>query len=112
MSPLLIILLIVFASSFLYSAINPKDEVEDIATQAKPALSKEEKAKLVPQLGIVYVGMPKEDLEKAGYDELTPKGYRKEGNEEWITYLNWANPEKDTVTFYIVDGKVKGWKEQ
>ena len=40
------------------------------------------------------------------------KGYRKEGSEEWITYLNWTNPEKDLVTFYIVDGKVKGWKEE
>ena len=80
------------------------DQKTDTTTQASP--------KIVTELGVVYVGMPKEDLAKIGYDELTQKGYRKEGDEEWITYLNWSNLEKDLVTFYIVDGKVKDWKEE
>ena len=80
------------------------DEKTDATTQASP--------KIVTELGVVYVGMPKELLEKAVYTELMQKGYRKEGNEEWITFSNWANPEKALVIFYIVDGKVKGWQEK
>ena len=77
----------------------------DAPTQAKP--------NILTELGVVYVGMPKEYLAKAGYTELMQKGYRKEGNEEWITFLNWNTEEPDDlVTFYIVDGKVKGWKEK
>lgn len=102
MNPLLIVLLIVFASSFIYSAMNPK---EDTTTQAN--------SKIISELAVVYVGMPKEYLEKAGYTELLQKGYRKEDNEGWITFLNWNTKEPDDlVTFYIVDGKVKSWKEE
>ena len=78
---------------------------QDTTTQASP--------KIVTELGVVYVGMPKEYLEKAGYTDLMQKGYRKEGDEEWITFLSWNTEESDDlVTFYIVDGKVKGWKEE
>lgn len=64
-------------------------------------------------LGIIYIGIPKEALKKAGYTELLQKNYRKESNEEWITFLNWTTKEPDDlVTFYIIDGKVKSWKEK
>lgn len=77
------------------------------------ALAQEPNAKIITELGIVYVGMPKEYLAEAGYTDLLQKGYRREGNEEWITFLNWTTEEPDDlVTFYIVDGKVKGWKEK
>jgi len=77
----------------------------DATTQASP--------KMVTELGVVYVGMPKEDLEKIGFTEHSQKGYYKEGNEEWITFSNWVTEESgDLITFYLVDGKVKGWREE
>jgi hypothetical protein len=68
---------------------------------------------LINESGFVYVGMPKEGLAKAGYTKLLQKGYRKEDNQEWITFSNLGTKEPgDLVTFYIVDGKVRGWEEQ
>lgn len=100
------------------------DREEDLGTKVykwnekKFVKSKEEpdtttQAKIITELGVVYIDMPKEYLEKAGYTKLLRKGYRREGNEEWITYLNWTTEEPDDLaTFYIVDEKVKGWKEK
>ena len=66
---------------------------------------------LVTEVGFVYVGMPKEDLERTGYTDLIQENYRKVANQEWITFSNWIAKESgDKVTFYIVDGKIKGWK--
>ena len=62
-------------------------------------------------MGIVYAGMPKEDLPKAGYTEYLQVGYKKFKNKEWITYRDWITPKRgDTVTFYLEDGIVRGWK--
>ena len=63
-------------------------------------------------MGIVYVGMPKEDLAKAGYTESLQQAYRSKKNKEWVTYTNLTNPEKGLVTFYIVDGILRGWREE
>ena len=68
--------------------------------------------KLATAMGIVYVGMPKEDLYKTGFTRYMQKGYRQEGNEEWITFLDYMTEEPgDTITFYLKDGKVAGWKK-
>ena len=60
----------------------------------------------------VYVDMPKADL----YGLFTApqlQDYRKEGNEEWITFSAWVTEEStDTVTFYLLDGKVKDWQNR
>ncbi|MDD5546878.1 MAG: hypothetical protein PHO67_07010 [Candidatus Omnitrophica bacterium] len=70
------------------------------------------RAEKLPEYGVVYVGMPKEDLAKAGYTEYLQMGYHKEGTDEWITFSNWTSKERgDTITFYMKDGRVKGWKE-
>lgn len=66
---------------------------------------------LATALGIVYVGMPKEDLYKTGFTEYLQKDYRQEGNEEWITFLDYSTEERgDLITFHLVDGKVRGWE--
>lgn len=65
---------------------------------------------LAPELGLVYKGMPKEDLYKV-FTDLTRKDYRQEGNEEWITFSDWTTEESgDLITFHLVDGKVEGWQ--
>ena len=105
---LLILLLGVFA---YYYFIEPHDP--EVIAQEKLDLTLEQRKELAPHLGIVYPGIPKEELEIAGYTEYSQKGYRKEGNEEWITHLNWATKESgDLITFYLKDGKVRGWKEK
>jgi len=61
----------------------------------------------------VYVGMPKADLEKAGYSESLKKNYRRQDQEEWITYRNWKYDSPDgVIVFYLVNGKVMGWEER
>ncbi|NQT21956.1 MAG: hypothetical protein HQ579_00790 [Candidatus Omnitrophica bacterium] len=66
--------------------------------------------KLATAMGIVYVGMPKEALYEI-YTPLTQKGYRKIDDEEWIAFSDWTTEESgDLVTFYLKEGKVKGWK--
>jgi len=79
--------------------------------EVKTSLEKEEAVKeLATALGIVYVGMPKEDLYETGFTEYLQKDYRQEGNEEWITFSDWTTEESgDRVTFHLIDGKVKSW---
>ncbi|UCC94777.1 MAG: hypothetical protein JSW40_08190 [Candidatus Omnitrophota bacterium] len=73
-------------------------------------VSQENKRQTLAKLGIVYVGMPKEDLEKAGCKEGDLVDYRREGNKEWLTILDWATAEStDTITFVVEGGKVKDW---
>jgi len=104
MKPLLLTILILFLSG----CVTRTGKIENALYGWEKQTSN-----LITELGVVYVGMPKEDLEKAGYTELIQKGYKSEGNEEWITFLNWTTEEPgDRVTFYIVDGKVKGWQEK
>ena len=60
-------------------------------------------------LGVVYVGMPKKALYEV-YTKHQQKGYYKDGNEEWIAFSEWMTEEPgDKITFYLKDGKVKGW---
>jgi len=76
-----------------------------------PAEKEETAKKLATALGIVYVGMSKEDLYKTGFTEYLQKGYRQEGNEEWITFSDWTTETSgDLITFHLIDGKVKGWE--
>jgi len=80
-----------------------KKSSEEINPQTGP--------KLVTELGAVYVGMPKEDLEEVGFTKELQETYQKDENEELISFSNPSNPESDPVVFYILDGRVKGWKE-
>lgn len=59
--------------------------------------------------GMVHIGMSKEDLYNV-FGEALEKGYRGKGNEEWITFSDWTTEEVgDIITFYLTDGKIKGW---
>ncbi len=90
------ILLILFPISIPALAQEPPEATKQLATE----------------LGLVYEGMPKEDLYKTGFTDLTQKDYRQEGNEEWITFSDWTTEERgDTITFHLEDGKVKDWKK-
>ena len=71
----------------------------------------EEQKKLATELGLVYEGMPKEDLYKTGFTEYLQKDYRREGNDEWITFSDWTTNERgDLITFRLKDGKVVDWE--
>ncbi len=68
------------------------------------------KKELAGQLDKVYVGMSKSDLYElfAGFKQ---KGCHKEGNKEWITFsTRETEMPGGTVTFYLVDNKVKEYK--
>lgn len=68
--------------------------------------------KLSKYKGIVYEGMSLQGVYRA-FDKALEKSHRKEGNEEWITFINWTTEEPaDLVTFYLLDGKIKGWEEK
>lgn len=83
-----------------------------LSTKLEFPATLEQKKQLVTELGVVYVGMPKEDLEKVGFTKHLQKGYYRKGNQEWITFSNWVTEEpSDTITFYLVGGKVRGWEE-
>lgn len=72
----------------------------------------QQKQKLSKYKGIVYERMPLRALYRA-FDKALEKSHRKEGNQEWITFINWTTEEPaDLVTFYLLDGKVKGWEER
>ena len=74
-----------------------------------PKFTKGQVEKLATTVGAIYVNMPKETLYKV-YTPLQQKGYRKIDNEEWITLSEWMTEEPgDKITFYLKDGKVKGW---
>lgn len=81
-------------------------------TELKVPLKEEETAKkLATALGIVYVGMPKEDLYKTGFTELLQKDCREEGNEEWITFLDYSTEKKgDLITFHLINDRVESWE--
>jgi hypothetical protein len=65
--------------------------------------------KLATSLGVVYVGMPKDSLYQV-FSDLQQKAYRQDGPDEWITFSDWTTEEfGDTITFYLRDGKVRGW---
>ncbi|MCX5679228.1 MAG: hypothetical protein NTZ95_00905 [Candidatus Omnitrophica bacterium] len=57
----------------------------------------------------VYTGMPKNDLLKI-YSLSHVKKYERRANEEVLVFddIVTSNPD-DTVTFYLVDGKIKSW---
>ncbi len=80
-------------------------------TQKEQNLAKH-KGMIAKYKGIVYEGMPRYHLYDV-FDRTLEKNYRKEGNEEWITFSNWTTEEpEDVVTFYLVNGKVKEWREK
>ncbi|MFC1667155.1 hypothetical protein ACFL0P_04770 [Candidatus Omnitrophota bacterium] len=74
-------------------------------------LIKEDKAEIVAKVETIYIGMLTKDLERAGYVDNIQKDYIRVDNEEWIIFSEWkTEAPDDTITFYLVDGKVKGWQ--
>jgi len=72
---------------------------------------KSQKQDLASKSDAAYVGMSKSELYKV-FAEFSQKGYRKEGDKEWITFsAKEAGESKDTVTFYLVGSKVKYWEK-
>ena len=65
---------------------------------------------IVEQCDSVYVGMKKEQL-KDLFAKFKQDGSRREDNQEWITYICEESKQKSTVTFYLVDDKVKDWRQ-
>ena len=65
---------------------------------------------LANQLELVYVGMSKSELMRV-FTGFQQRSFHKEGNEEWVTFSDWETEEStDTVTFYLLDGKVRDWQ--
>ena len=69
--------------------------------EAKFDWSKSQKQELDKSVGMVYVGMSREELYKI-YGRDLEKGYTKKDNREWITFSNfWTEIPQDTVTFHL-----------
>ena len=80
-------------------------------TKPEP-LTRQNAEQLATAMGVVYVDMSKEALYQV-FTKEGQKGYYKEGNEEWITFSDWTTEKPgDKITFYLRDGKVKGWKQK
>ena len=78
------------------------------ATQKKQ--SPDDKDENILKYGAVYKGMPREDLEEAGYTKRILIYHDRQGREEYMCFSDWLTPQYgDTVTFYILDGKVEDW---
>ena len=67
---------------------------EQVKSFHKLIKTEEQARELATNTGVVYVGMPKEDLYKVYVKELQ-KGYYKDGNEEWITFSEWKTEEPE-----------------
>ena len=92
--------------------ISPSDaESQGIYTDLDPGYTKVRYSDKI-EMDYVYIGMPMQELERAGYTKDIQKAYYQVNNEEWIIFSNWTTEEpKGFITFYVVDGKVKGWKK-
>jgi hypothetical protein len=70
---------------------------------------KPQKKGLLNQLDLVYVGMSKPDLYEL-FGGFKLRGHQEEGNQEWITFSTQEKGgARDSVTFYLLDGKVIEW---
>lgn len=60
-----------------------------------------------------YVGMSKESLYQI-YPRASRRNYFRNGNEEWIVYddILTTSDLRDTIVFYLKDGKVSGWDKK
>lgn len=111
-------LLVIFAclAVFLISCTSIRsvsyDRKQGVSTKLEFLAAKEQKGEFLKYMDAVYVGMPKEDLYDVFGRELQ-KGYFSKDNEEWITFSDQTIEEKGTtVTFYVENGKVIGWKQE
>lgn len=76
-----------------------------------------QKEKLITSMGVVFIGMDKTDLPRAGYTDLLLKKHEQKGDEtyleEWLTYSDWTTKETgDMITFYIVNNIVQNWWQE
>lgn len=68
------------------------------------------KRQFTTKLGLVYEGMPKENLKKVGFTDYNLIYHDKQGKEEYMAFSDWTTPQEgDAITFYILDGKVSDW---
>jgi len=97
-----LIFLILFSS---LAFAQTKDDFKDIPGDKKREESKEKILKSLRK------GMTKKELYKL-FGKYYKRGYKKEGNEEWITFRDWIKGGTKTVTVYLKNGKVQSWKEE
>lgn len=115
MKPLLLPILILLLSGCASTTVSGTfgGGKPDVSATINIPITLDQKKQLVTEMGVVYVGMPKEDLAKVGFTEHLQKAYYRKDNEEWITFSDWMTKESgDLITFYLVDEKVRGWKEE
>jgi len=73
---------------------------------AQPITELEER--IVTDLGVIVLDMPKENLEQAGFTKDKLISYNVSGNQEYMTFLD-ISLVGDNITFYLEDGKIKDW---
>ncbi|MDD5429878.1 MAG: hypothetical protein PHE97_04070 [Candidatus Omnitrophica bacterium] len=57
-----------------------------------------------------YAGFTRQDLNEAGFTRECLISEDRVGEEEYLTFSDWTTLfEGDTITFYLVEGKVKEW---
>lgn len=64
--------------------------------------------RVVTEAGVILIGMPKVNLENAGFTKDKLISYNKYDNQEYMTFLD-ISLVGDNITFYIEDGIIKDW---
>ena len=106
---LILVLLMMYFPSGCVSIVSMDDFAFREGRFSMPfEVSLESKEETLTKMGIIYVGMPQEDLARAGYTQHLCRGVLQEGNESWITFIDLTAPESlSTITVHIDNGRVK-----
>ena len=109
MKSISIILIIVFFCGIAFAQSQGEYKPQPKYTQEE----RESVKKLAKIMDHVHVGMRKDELCEV-FADYFQKGYRKDGNEEWITFSDqmMEGPGGDRISFYLRSGIVKGWEEK
>lgn len=94
------------------AVIVPVDEIDykDWTVTVPFEVSLENKREALAKYGIVYVGMPQEDLAKAGYTEDKVVDCWMSEGKKYTTFLDWTEDRPGAlITVCIEDGKVTSW---
>lgn len=100
------ILLFTFSGMFLTAAV-----FADAGGEFKHPQGRDSRITMATSQGHLYEGMTRRELYEI-YPPRLHKDYNKNANEEWVVFDDILTDDlKDTITVYLVDGKVKGWNK-
>jgi len=90
--------------------VREKGVYKDYAYKIPFDLSADKKQEVLARHGVIYVGMPKEDLKKYGFGNEQLLDYYCKGSKEYFVFSeSEVGPEKGDITFIVEGGEVKDW---